>query len=178
MDTEPVSSDQAPPEEGATCITLGNLSSLCCTCFPTVVKTVKDVRADAFISTYATHLKRSGVMEYPKWADYVKTGVAKELAPYDQDWIYVRAASILRHLYMRPDCGVGGFRKLYSSKKRRGSAPGHSKLASGKIVRYILMQFEKMGLVAKGQRKGGRRLTSEGMREVDTVARQCIVVAV
>eukprot|EP00922_Rhytidocystis_sp_ex-Travisia-forbesii_P021482 GHVS01031472.1.p1 GENE.GHVS01031472.1~~GHVS01031472.1.p1 ORF type:complete len:172 (+),score=14.52 GHVS01031472.1:102-617(+) len=170
MDTE------TPEVAGETfTVAVGNLASLYETGFPTVVYTVKDVGADKFITCYARHLKQSGKLEYPKWADYVKTGKAKELAPYDPDWIYVRAASVLRHLYVRPDCGVGAFRKVYGTKKRRGAAPGHSVKASGKIVRYVLQQFEKMGLVAKNDIKGGRRLTKQGQREVDTIARQCNV---
>jgi ribosomal protein S19E (S16A) len=47
--------------------------------------------ADAFIAAYASHLKRSGKLEVPTWADLVKTGAYKELAPYDPDWFYVRA---------------------------------------------------------------------------------------
>jgi ribosomal protein S19E (S16A) len=47
--------------------------------------------ADAFISAYASHLKRSGKIEVPAWVDLVKTGSFKELAPYDPDWYYVRA---------------------------------------------------------------------------------------
>ena len=47
--------------------------------------------ADAFIAAYASHLKRSGKIEVPQWVDMVKTGAFKELAPYDQDWFYIRA---------------------------------------------------------------------------------------
>lgn len=47
--------------------------------------------ADAFITAYASHLKRSGKLEVPTWVDIVKTGAYKELAPYDPDWYYVRA---------------------------------------------------------------------------------------
>lgn len=52
-------------------------------------------RADAFITAYASHLKRSGKLEVPTWVDMVKTGSYKELAPYDPDWYYVRAGEDL-----------------------------------------------------------------------------------
>ena len=52
--------------------------------------------AEAFISAYASHLKRSGKLEVPTWVDLVKTGSFKELAPYDPDWYYVRAGSYAR----------------------------------------------------------------------------------
>ena len=50
---------------------------------------------DHFITAYASHLKRSGKLEVPVWADIVKTGAYKELAPYDPDWFYVRAGRCL-----------------------------------------------------------------------------------
>ncbi len=49
--------------------------------------------AETFIKAYASHLKRSGKLEIPNWVDIVKTGVGKELAPYDPDWFYVRAGA-------------------------------------------------------------------------------------
>jgi len=74
-----------------------------------VIKTVKDLEAAKFIKAFAEHLKRQGKFELPKWNDVVKTGVSKELAPYDPDWLYTRAASIIRKVYIRAGCGVGGF---------------------------------------------------------------------
>lgn len=55
--------------------------------------TVRDVRADAFIAAYAQVLKNNDKFVVPKWADTVKTGVHKELAPYDPDWYYIRAGN-------------------------------------------------------------------------------------
>lgn len=48
--------------------------------------TVRDVPANKFIDAYAAFLKRSGKLEVPTWVDTVKTGTAKELAPYNPDW--------------------------------------------------------------------------------------------
>ena len=47
--------------------------------------------AETFITAYASHLKRSGKIDVPIWADIVKTGSYKELGPYDPYWFYVRA---------------------------------------------------------------------------------------
>lgn len=52
--------------------------------------TVKDVPPAEFVTTYAAHLKRVGQVELPSWVDTIKTAPRKELAPYDQDWFYVR----------------------------------------------------------------------------------------
>ena len=53
--------------------------------------TVRDVPAAKFIAAYAEELKKNDKFVLPKWADLVKTGVSKELAPYDPDWYFVRA---------------------------------------------------------------------------------------
>ena len=63
--------------------------------------TVKDVSADEFIKSFASFLKKSGKFKVPEWASYVKTGCNKVLAPYDPDWLYIRAAAVARILYMR-----------------------------------------------------------------------------
>lgn len=55
--------------------------------------TVKDVTAAQFITEYAAHLKRNQWLKLPSWIDLVKTGVAKELAPIDPDWYYIRAGA-------------------------------------------------------------------------------------
>lgn len=56
-----------------------------------VSATVIDVAPQDFVKEYAAHLKRAGKLPVPEWVDLVKTGVHKELAPYDKDWFYVRA---------------------------------------------------------------------------------------
>lgn len=52
--------------------------------------TLKDVPAAEFVTMYAAHLKRVGLVELPPWVDTVKTAPRNELAPYDQDWFYIR----------------------------------------------------------------------------------------
>jgi small subunit ribosomal protein S19e len=56
--------------------------------------TVRDVRSDAFIAAFAQVLKNNDKFVVPKWADTIKTGVHKELAPYDPDWYYIRAGKL------------------------------------------------------------------------------------
>jgi small subunit ribosomal protein S19e len=43
-------------------------------------------------------------MEVPTWVDVVKTASYKELAPYDPDWFFVRAASMARKVYLKGAC--------------------------------------------------------------------------
>ncbi|XP_077048585.1 small ribosomal subunit protein eS19 isoform X2 [Agelaius phoeniceus] len=63
--------------------------------------TVKDVNQQEFVRALAAFLKKSGKLKVPDWADTVKLAKHKELAPYDENWFYTRAASTARHLYLR-----------------------------------------------------------------------------
>merc|ERR1712084_196080 len=130
-----------------------------------------DVEADKFIVAFAQHLKRQGRFEIPKWADVVKTARYKELPPNDPDWLYVRTASMVRKIYIRAGMGVGAFRKVYGGQQRRGVQKNVYAKGSGKIARYICQQLEEMGLIEQDD-NGGRRITKEGQRELDTVAVQ------
>ena len=62
------------------------------------------------------HFFRSGKVKLPEWVDLVKTNVAKELAPYDEDWYYTRLASMARHIYVRSPVGVATMTKIYGGK--------------------------------------------------------------
>lgn len=131
--------------------------------------TVRDVDAQKFINAYAAHLKRSGKITVPAWADLVKTSCAKEMAPYNQDWFYVRVASVARHIYLRPGVGISALNTMHGSKKRRGTRPPHHETASGSINRHALQALEKINLLQK-ETTGGRKVTSEGQRDLDSVA--------
>lgn len=52
--------------------------------------TVKDVSSHEFVTSYAAHLKKQGKIQLPELVDLMKTGTFKELAPYNDDWFYVR----------------------------------------------------------------------------------------
>ncbi|KAM6580321.1 hypothetical protein CsatA_004095 [Cannabis sativa] len=132
-------------------------------------KTVKDVNPHEFVKAYAAHLKRSGKVELPDYTDLVKTAKFKELAPYDPDWYFVRAASVARKVYLRGGLGVGAFRRIYGGSKRNGSRPPHFCRSSGAILRHILQQLESMNIVDIDT-KGGRKITSNGRRDLDQVA--------
>ena len=132
---------------------------------------VKEVPADLFIGRLAEKLKEElrEVVTPPPWAIYVKTGVSRERPPDNTDWWYYRAASILRKLYIAGEpIGVGRFRTIYGGRKRRGVAPPHFRKAGGSIIRKILKQLEKAGLVSRTRR--GRILTPKGISYLDSVA--------
>ncbi|KAK3225863.1 hypothetical protein Dsin_005725 [Dipteronia sinensis] len=123
-------------------------------------RTVKDVSPHEFVKAYASHLKRSG----------------KELAPYDPDWYYFRAASMARKIYLRGGLGVGAFRRIYGGRKRNGSRPPHFCKSSGSVACHILQQLQNMNIIDLDQ-KGGRKTTPSGQRDLDQVAGRIPVVA-
>lgn len=132
--------------------------------------TVYDVPADILIDRLSKYLKEN-VKEVrpPEWAAYVKTGSHVERAPHNPDWWYIRAASILRKLYIRGPIGVSRLRKLYGGRKRRGVKPAHFRKAGGSIIRHILQQLEEAGLAEKDGNKG-RVLTPKGRSLLDAMA--------
>ncbi|CAB76049.1 40S ribosomal protein S19-A [Schizosaccharomyces pombe] len=130
---------------------------------------VKDVDAQKFITAYAAFLKRSGKMTTPQWIDIVKTGTHKELAPYDPDWYYVRAAAIARHIYLRKQVGVGRLCKVYGGSVNRGMRPSHHRDGSGSVQRKVVQSLEKIGVLEKSD-NGGRRISQQGQRDLDRIA--------
>ncbi|BEJ18147.1 hypothetical protein CspHIS471_0704240 [Cutaneotrichosporon sp. HIS471] len=130
---------------------------------------VRDISAEHFIKAYSAHLKRSGKLEIPTWVDIVKTGPQKELAPYDPDWFYVRAAAIARHIYLRKHVGVGALAKLHGTKHRRGVRPGHHRDSATGVERNVVQALEKIG-VLEAHPDGGRKISQDGMRDLDRIA--------
>nr|ABW23209.1 ribosomal protein rps19 [Eurythoe complanata] len=110
-------------------------------------------------------------MKVPEWVDIVKLAKHKELAPYDEDWFYVRAASVARHLYMRSPVGVGALTKVYGGRQRNGTCPSHFSRSTGSVARKVLQSLEAIKMVEKDP-NGGRRLTSTGRRDLDRIASQ------
>ena len=142
--------------------------------------TVKDVPARDFIEAFAKHLKKGNRIKMPEWAVYYKTACFKDLAPYDADWLYVRAASVAYQLYMRGKVGVNTLRKHYGSKQRNGTCTEHSRLAAGKCIRYVLIELERASLVGKITYENedgnsliiGKALTKKGTTDMDRIASQ------
>ncbi|GAX83836.1 hypothetical protein CEUSTIGMA_g11260.t1 [Chlamydomonas eustigma] len=131
---------------------------------------VKDCPPEDFIKAYAAHLKSNDKIHLPTWVDIVKTGVFKQLSPYDEDWYFVRAAALCRRLYIRPGLGVGHFETTFGGRqRRRGAAPEIHAKAAGGLIRHILRNLESVGLLEQDP-KGGRRLTASGQRDMDLIA--------
>ena len=55
------------------------------------VYTLKDVSSHDLVVALAKSLKQGDKLHPPKWMEVAKTGPFKELAPYDQDFYFIRA---------------------------------------------------------------------------------------
>ncbi|RLG48423.1 MAG: 30S ribosomal protein S19e [Thermoproteota archaeon] len=135
--------------------------------------TARDVRADLLISRVAEELKKMKEIKPPSWAAFVKTGPSRQRPPIQRDWWYIRAASVLRTVYLHGPVGVERLRTKYGGRKDRGARPEHFRKASGHIIRVILQQLERAGLVEKVERRG-RRVTPRGRSLLDGAAAQII----
>jgi len=138
---------------------------------PIAATTLQDISAPTFIKYFSRHLRRTGKVEPPKWAELVKTGITRYNAPANPDWYFVRAASILRRIYLTPGIGIGAFREMYGGLNRRRKGRCHHSPAAGAIIRHALHQLEKLQLVEKAP-NGGRRVTKTGRRDLDRIAAQ------
>jgi small subunit ribosomal protein S19e len=126
--------------------------------------------AEKYVLVLAEKLKEIPEFQVPEWSNFVKSGTSRERPPVQADFWYVRAASILRQLYIKGVVGVGRLRTRYGKRKDRGTKPDEFRKASGKIIRVILQQAEAAGLVEKLSRlQHGRRLTDAGRELLDSI---------
>ena len=133
--------------------------------------TPREIHSDLFIETLASKLKNMNEFKMPEWAMFVKTGAAKVKPPERNDWWHIRAASILRSIYMRGIVGVSKLRTKYGSRKKRGARPEKFYKASGKLIRTVLQQATKVGFVEHiKENKAGRRITKKGKEFLESLA--------
>ena len=134
--------------------------------------TVFDVPADLLIEKVAEEFKENDKIESPAWSNFVRTGVQKERKPENPDWWFVRAASIIRRVYIDGPVGVQSLRTFYGGKKDRGVRPEKFRRGSGSIIRTALQQLEDAGYVEK--KEGGRVVSPQGRSFLDKISGEII----
>ena len=120
----------------------------------------RDKEAGVVIKNAAEELKKQ--MKMPDWALYVKTGVSRERPPEQEDWWFLRSASVLRRIALDGPVGTQRLRSYYGGRHRRGHKPAHFARGGGKVLRTILQDMEKLGLIEKGSKPKGRKITPLG----------------
>lgn len=134
-------------------------------------KQIFEKKPDLYIPKLAEELKKMPEFQAPEWVIFVKSGVSKQRVPENPDFWYIRAASILRQLYIQGVVGVSRLRKKYGARKNRGVKPSRFRKASGKMIRVMLQQGEKAGFIEKIKNRDqtGRRLTKKGKEFLDSI---------
>jgi small subunit ribosomal protein S19e len=129
-----------------------------------------DVPASVLLPRVASELKTRKSVAPPVWASFARTGVHTQRAPSQPDWWYMRSASVLRKISLQGTSGVARLASEYGGKRDRGSAPYHARTGSRSVLREIVQQLEKSGLL-QTQKNRGRRVSPEGQRLLDTASR-------
>jgi len=135
---------------------------------------IYSVEPRVLIKDVSEKLKEFPELKPPTGSEFWKTAFYKELAPLDQEnfW-YIRSASVLRKVYKFGPIGVNRLRKKYGGRNRRGSKPAKSERGSGKIIRVAMQQLENANLLVKTE-KGGRKISPEGMSLLERTAHRII----
>lgn len=135
---------------------------------------ILQVKPSELIVQAAEQLKQQKLVQPLEWSVFVKTGHFKERQPESPDWWYHRAASILRTIAKLGPVGTEKLRTKYGGKKNRGYQPERFFKASGSIIRKILQQLEKSGLIeqTKSEKHKGRILSAKGTSLLDKIAVQ------
>jgi small subunit ribosomal protein S19e len=132
--------------------------------------TAREVKPEKLLERLKEELKKVEEIKPPEWAKFAKSGVHRQRPPEQKDFWYVRAASILRRIYLDGPVGVERLRSFYGGPRKRGYFPRHFKKASGSIIRKILQQLEKAGLIEKATK--GRKITPKGQKLLNNIARE------
>jgi small subunit ribosomal protein S19e len=135
--------------------------------------TLYDVPTEDLIEALTETLADEDTIEPPEWAEYIKTGVDRELPPEQDDFWSRRAASLLRKIAVDGPVGVSRLRSEYGTSKqgttRYRVRPNHKVEGSGNIIRTALQQLEDAGYVETSE-NDGRRVTGDGQSLLDETA--------
>lgn len=135
---------------------------------------MRDVDPKKFIEVCKEELKKMEKIKPPSWARFVKTGTSKKLPPVQEDWWYIRVASILRRIYLNGPVGVQRLRTYYGGRKDRGHKPERFRKSGGSIIRKCLQQLEAAGLIekTKNSKKKGRIVSEQGEKFLKKIIRE------
>jgi len=135
--------------------------------------TAYDVPANLLIERLATKLSTVETIKQPEWAKFVKTGPHREKGPDRNDWWTVRAAAVLRKVYLKGPIGVERLSAEYGGRRDHGSAPYHAVRGSRAVARNVVKQLEASKLI-KTERGRGRSVTSTGQALIDNTSHEVL----
>lgn len=130
---------------------------------------VKDVEANALIKKVAEKLKEANIQK-PDYIDFVKSGAGRDRVPQQEDFWYIRCASILRQVYLNGPIGVSKLRTRYGNRKEHGVRRHHHYKAGGSIIKDAFDALEKLGYIKKTN--AGRIITDSGRSFIDKISNE------
>jgi small subunit ribosomal protein S19e len=134
---------------------------------------IHDIEPAKIIEYAAKEFSKKPELAMPEWASFVKSGAHVERPPTQENWWHIRQSAILRTIFKDGPVGVSKLRTKYGGRKNRGLKPHRFYKASGKIIRTMLQQLEKAGLIQQAkQGSKGRIITSQGQSFLDNLANQ------
>ena len=132
--------------------------------------TPHDAPASEFIEKVAKYLKENvDAVTPPAWASVAKTGSHVEKQPQNPDWWYVRAASLLRKVYVHGPIGLEKLRAEYGGQKGFTVTREHAFKAGGSVIRKALQQLQTAGFI-EITKPHGRAVTKEGRKLLQELA--------
>ena len=130
----------------------------------------RDVEAQKLTEHAKEELKKIKEIQPPAWAMFAKSGTNRNRPPIQPDFWYIRAASVLRRIYVDGPVGTSKLRTFYGGRKIYGTKPPHFKKSGGNIIRKIFQQLEAAGMIEKASK--GRKITKKGQKFLDNIAHQ------
>ena len=139
--------------------------------------TYNDIPADILIGGLVEELSAIESIAEPEWAAFVKTGTHRERPPNQDNWWIIRSAAVLRKVAMKGPIGENRIAQEFGGPRDRGVKPNSAAAGSRKIIRTILQQLEKGGLIEPRTTPGGnvnlgKVISSKGQSYVDSVAHE------
>ncbi|MDX1611971.1 MAG: 30S ribosomal protein S19e [Candidatus Thermoplasmatota archaeon] len=134
--------------------------------------TVQDVPAEPLIMHAAEKLQERDEVQSPDWAPFARTGAHTERIPEQENWWFIRAAAVLRKVYIYGPIGAERLSALFGGKRNRGVKPSHAVKGSRNVIRTVLQQLEAANLVHQQNEGDGRTVTPEGQKFLDDIAHE------
>lgn len=125
-----------------------------------MIEEIYEVRPERFNVALKSYLKSSNKIVLPQDYDIIKTGESRELAPSDDDWYYMRAASIVRQIAKKGGVTSEFLAEKYGSRKNRGCRPSKYVPAHREIGDSVLENLKNMGWINPANSKD--MLTEQG----------------
>lgn len=133
-----------------------------------MIEEIYQVRPERFNMALKAYLKSSNKVVLPQDYDIMKTGEGRELAPDDDDWYYLRVASIVRQIAKKGVVTPGFLAERYGSRKNRGCKPSKYVPGYREIGESVLENLRGMGWI--DEKDSADMLTEQGK----TVVREII----